>query len=127
MLLGCHIMVVVVVVSAVPKAVQEVSGSMEQVGVDVGVMMSQVLEHHLTGCHLVLVTTTLHLYVSTSVIRHMGVRVEAGVAVEAGWMLSQDQLTQDHLLQGLWGDIRTTCRALILDLTANNSADSVMK
>ncbi|KAG7162357.1 hypothetical protein Hamer_G007875, partial [Homarus americanus] len=63
----------------------------------------------------------------STVYRHMGVGVAAGVVVEAGWVLSQDQLVQDHLLQGLWGDTRTTCRALILDLTAKTSTDVVLK
>ncbi|KAG7162344.1 Glutamate receptor-like 28, partial [Homarus americanus] len=108
-------------VSTATVVSQEVGGPVEQVGVMVG----QVVEHHLTGCHLVLITTTQHSHVFSSIIRHMG--AEAGVVVEAGWMLSQDQLTQDHLLQGLWGDTRTTCRALILDLTTSNSTDLVFR
>ncbi|KAG7177773.1 hypothetical protein Hamer_G026166, partial [Homarus americanus] len=92
MLLGCHIMVVVVVVvSAVPKAVQEVSGSASRA--DVGVMMSQVLN----TISLWLSPSARHNY--TAFIRlhqcnktHGCACVEAGVvAVEAGWMLSQDQ------------------------------------
>nr|XP_045620076.1 uncharacterized protein LOC123771526 [Procambarus clarkii] len=34
----------------------------------------------------------------------------------------QDQFTRDNLQQGLWGDSRTTCRGLILDLTSSNNA-----
>nr|XP_045610234.1 uncharacterized protein LOC123765603 [Procambarus clarkii] len=33
----------------------------------------------------------------------------------------QDQLGGDNLLQGLWGDSRTTCRGLILDLTSSSN------
>nr|XP_045587518.1 uncharacterized protein LOC123749459 [Procambarus clarkii] len=32
-----------------------------------------------------------------------------------------DQLAGDNLLQGLWGDSRTTCRGLILDLTSSSN------
>ncbi|XP_071533863.1 probable glutamate receptor [Panulirus ornatus] len=54
--------------------------------------------------------------------RHITASVGDGVVVvDAGSLLSQDQLTQDHLLQGLWGDTRTTCHTLILDLTINNN------
>ncbi|KAG7162361.1 putative Proteasome subunit alpha type-2-like 9 [Homarus americanus] len=115
------------VVSGAPVDSQEVGGPVGQVGVDVGVMVGQVVEHHFTGCHLVLITTTQHSHASASIIRHMSVGVEAGVVVEAGWVLSQDQLTQDHLLQGLWGDTRTTCRALILDLITNNGTDLALR
>ncbi|KAG7162416.1 putative Proteasome subunit alpha type-2-like 13, partial [Homarus americanus] len=91
----------------------------------VGKMVFWNLEQHFPGCHLVLITTQ-HSRVSSSIIRHMGVGVAAGVVVEAGWVLSQDQLTQDHLLQGLWEDTRTTCRALILDLTTSNNTNLVL-
>ncbi|XP_045590487.2 glutamate receptor ionotropic, delta-1-like [Procambarus clarkii] len=33
----------------------------------------------------------------------------------------QDHLDRDTLLQGLWGDSRTTCRGLILDLTSSSN------
>ncbi|XP_069168868.1 uncharacterized protein [Procambarus clarkii] len=33
----------------------------------------------------------------------------------------QQHLELDNLLQGLWGDSRTTCRGLLLDLTSNNN------
>ncbi|XP_042233419.1 glutamate [NMDA] receptor subunit 1-like [Homarus americanus] len=121
--LGYHITVLAVTaMTAASVNSENVGEPMEQVGVDVGVMVSQVVEHHLTGCHLVLITTTQHSHVFSSTSRHIRSTVEAGVVVEAGWVLSQDQQTQDHLLQGLWGDTRTTCRGLILDLTANDSA-----
>ncbi|KAG7162400.1 Glutamate receptor ionotropic, kainate 1-like 1 [Homarus americanus] len=115
----------------VGEPVQQLSGDVdepvEQVGVDVGVMVGQVVEHHLTGCHLVLITTTQHSRVFSSINRYLSVGVEAGVVVEAGWVLSQDQLAQDHLLQRLWGDTRTTCRALIIDLTNNDKTESALR
>ncbi|XP_042233435.1 uncharacterized protein LOC121873798 [Homarus americanus] len=119
--LGYHIVVLAAtVMSAAHLISQEMGGPVEQVGVDVGVMVGQVVEHHLTGCHLVLITTTQHSHVFSSIIRLMSVSVEAIVVAEAGWV-SQDQLTQDHLLKGLWGDTRTACRALILDVTTSNN------
>ncbi|KAG7162411.1 putative Proteasome subunit alpha type-2-like 12 [Homarus americanus] len=120
------VMIAAMVVSTTSVSFEDVIEPVEQVGVDVGVMVGQVVKHHLTGCHLVLITTTQHSHVFSSIIRHMGVGVEAGVVVEAGWVLSQDQLTQDHLLQGLWGDDRTTCWGLILDLTNSNSNDTYL-
>ncbi|KAG7162370.1 putative Proteasome subunit alpha type-2-like 10 [Homarus americanus] len=115
------VMLAATMVNTATAVSQEVGGPVEQVGVLVG----QVVEYHLTGCHLVLITTTKHSHIFTNIVRHLG--VAAVVVVEAGWVLSQDQLTQDHLLQELWGDTRTTCRALILDLTANNSVDLVFR
>ncbi|KAG7162350.1 putative Proteasome subunit alpha type-2-like 6 [Homarus americanus] len=46
-------------------ASQDMVGPVEQVGVMVG----QVVEHHLTDCHLVLMTTTQHSHVFSSIIR----------------------------------------------------------
>ncbi|XP_045593088.1 uncharacterized protein [Procambarus clarkii] len=34
---------------------------------------------------------------------------------------AQEELARDNLLQGLWGDSRTTCRGLILDLTSSSN------
>ncbi|XP_042233417.1 uncharacterized protein LOC121873784 [Homarus americanus] len=127
--LGHRLVVLAATVMTISSvASQDMVGPVEQVGVDVGVMVGQVVEHHLTGCHLVLITTTQHSHVFSSIIRHMGVSMEAGVVVEAGWVLSQDQVAQDHLLQRLLGEVKTTCRALILDLTTNNrSADIALR
>ncbi|KAG7162414.1 Glutamate receptor ionotropic, delta-1-like 17 [Homarus americanus] len=115
--------VAAIVVGAVPVVSQDLNLPVEQVGVDVGMMVGQVVEHHLTGCHLVLITTTQHSHTFSNIIRQFSEDVEAGMVVDAGWAFSQNQLTQDNLVQGLWGDSRTTCRGLILDLTISNSID----
>ncbi|KAG7162435.1 putative Proteasome subunit alpha type-2-like 15, partial [Homarus americanus] len=107
-----------VLVIMVINAATVVSQNLE---VDVGLIVNQVVEHHLTGCHLVLITTTQHSRLFSRIIRHMSVGVEAGVVVEAGSVFSENQLTQDHLLRGLWRDTRTTCHGLILDLTTTTS------
>lgn len=52
----------------------------------------------------------------------MGVISGGVMMVEAGKVMSQDQLSQDQLLQGLWGDTTTTCRAMIIDLTGSNNS-----
>ncbi|XP_042233432.1 probable glutamate receptor isoform X2 [Homarus americanus] len=122
---GYHIVAVAATVVSVTLVVsQDMIDPVEQLGVDVGVMVGHVVKHNLPGCHLVLVTTSYSSLV-TSTLLSMG--MEAGMVVEAGWVLSQDQLAQDHLLQGLWGDTRTTCRALILDLTASNSTELFLR
>ncbi|XP_071537593.1 glutamate receptor ionotropic, delta-1-like [Panulirus ornatus] len=54
----------------------------------------------------------------------MNMGMEDVLVVEAGSVLTQDQLTHDHLFQGLWGDTRTTCRALILDVTNYNNRNN---
>ncbi|XP_069951438.1 glutamate receptor ionotropic, delta-1-like [Cherax quadricarinatus] len=105
----------------------DVSGASEKMGVDVGVMVGKVVEHHLSGCHLVLITTTPHSPLTSVIISRLSEGMEAGVVVEAGWVFSQDQLVQDHLLQGLWDDTRATCRGLILDLTDINNTTTILK
>ncbi|XP_042233764.1 glutamate receptor ionotropic, delta-2-like [Homarus americanus] len=116
------VMVAAMLWNSPPVLSKEEHGPVEQVGVDVGVMVSQVVEHHLTGCHLVLITTRPQSFMTSRIIS-----VEASLIVEAGWVLSQDQMAKDHLLQGLWGDARFSCRAVILDLTASNSTDLVLR
>ncbi|XP_053641778.2 glutamate receptor-like [Cherax quadricarinatus] len=108
-------------------AVEQVSVMVGQVVEQVGVMVGQVVDHHLSGCHLVLITTTQHSLITSSIIRRLSEGVEAGVVVEVGWEYSQDQLAQDQLQQGVWGDSKTTCRGLILDLTNTNNTHSALR
>ncbi|KAG7162347.1 hypothetical protein Hamer_G007863, partial [Homarus americanus] len=65
------IMLAAMVMNAAPVISQDVGGPVEQVGVDVGVMVSQVVEHHLIGCHLVLISTTPHSHVLSILIRFL--------------------------------------------------------
>ncbi|XP_069190879.1 uncharacterized protein [Procambarus clarkii] len=147
-----EVMVVVMLVSSTPavseevgRPLEQVGGPVEQVGVmveQVGVMVGQVVEHHLPGCHLVIITTTRHSHVTSTILRHLSVGGVAGVVVEAGSVVShdhlaqdhlaqdhlaQDHLARDHLLQHLWGDATTTCRGLILDLTSTNDTEVVLR
>ncbi|KAK3864696.1 hypothetical protein Pcinc_029637 [Petrolisthes cinctipes] len=70
-------------------------------------VMEKVVKQHLNGCHLVFLTTTTHSPLASSIIRQLGVvGVVADVTMEGG--------------DRLWGDQRTTCRAVIL-LTHNNN------
>ncbi|KAG7157641.1 putative variant ionotropic glutamate receptor-like 15, partial [Homarus americanus] len=88
----------------------------------VGEVVSQVVEQHLAGCHLVLVdTTTQSLMFSTMI---------SVVVVDSWRLFSQPQLAQNHgamdqLLQGVWGDATLTCRAIIL-LLDNNIRNKVV-
>nr|XP_045600076.1 uncharacterized protein LOC123759263 [Procambarus clarkii] len=111
-----------------PLGQEQVGVMVEQVGVmveQVGVMVGQVVEHHLPGCHLVIITTTRHSHVTSTILRRLNAGGVAAVVVEAGLVVSQDHLARDHLardhlLQHLWGDATTTCRGLILDLTSKS-------
>ncbi|XP_069951698.1 glutamate receptor ionotropic, delta-1-like isoform X2 [Cherax quadricarinatus] len=106
----------------------DTGGSVEHMGVDVGVMVGQVVEHYLARCHLVVITSTPQPPLAFTVLRRLSEGMEAGVVVvEAGSVFSQDQLVQDHLLQGLWGDIRATCRGLFLDLTDTNNTTTILR
>ncbi|KAK4290420.1 hypothetical protein Pmani_036671 [Petrolisthes manimaculis] len=70
-------------------------------------MVEKVVKHHLNGCHLIFLTTTTRSPLVSSIIRQLGVvGVVADVTAESG--------------DRLWGDQRTTCRAVIL-LTHNNN------
>ncbi|KAG7162406.1 Glutamate receptor ionotropic, NMDA 1-like 4, partial [Homarus americanus] len=100
---------------------READGPLKHRSVDVGLVVAQTMKHHLTSCQVILITTSQHSHVFSSVLRHTSMYLEASLVVEAGLVFSQDQLAQDHLLQGLWGDSKTTCRALILDLTINTN------
>ncbi|XP_069951694.1 glutamate receptor ionotropic, delta-1-like isoform X2 [Cherax quadricarinatus] len=106
----------------------DTGGSVEHMGVDVGVMVGQVVEHYLARCHLVVITSTPQPPLAFTVLRRLSEGMEAGVVVvEAGSVFSQDQLVQDHLLQGLWSDIRATCRGLVLDLTDTNNTTTILR
>ncbi|XP_069190878.1 uncharacterized protein [Procambarus clarkii] len=118
-----EVMVVVMLVSSTPAVSEEVGGPVEQVGVmveqvgvmveqvgvmveqvgvmveQVGVMVGQVVEHHLPGCHLVIITTTRHSHVTSAILRHLSVGGVAGVVVEVGSVVSHDHLAQDYLAQ----------------------------
>lgn len=48
---------------------QELSGPMDHMGVDVGVMIDQVMQQHHIGCHLVLMSTSEHSPIFSSIIR----------------------------------------------------------
>ncbi|XP_071535577.1 glutamate receptor ionotropic, kainate 2-like [Panulirus ornatus] len=100
------------------KVSREVGIAVDQVSLYVGITVVQVAEQHLAGCHLVLITTTRH---SPILLNTLSAGMDGVVLVEVGEVFSLDQLDQDHLLQGLWGDTRTTCRALILDLTSTSN------
>nr|XP_053641785.1 uncharacterized protein LOC128695307 [Cherax quadricarinatus] len=117
---------VAVVARGASVATNDIRGALEQVGVDVGMMVGQVVEHHLTGCHLVIATTP-HSLITSVIIRYLSKSVVAGMVMDTEWVFSQDKLVQDHHLQGLWGDTRTTCRGLILDLTTTNSTTNALK
>ncbi|XP_071546561.1 uncharacterized protein [Panulirus ornatus] len=80
----------------------------------VAVVVSQVVEQHLTGCHLVLATTADNTSVFSRILRRLAGGGEASTVVDVGLLFSQGQPAQHHLLQGLWGDVRFSCRALIL-------------
>ncbi|KAG7162315.1 putative Glutamate receptor-like 75, partial [Homarus americanus] len=125
------------------------TGSVYQsgVGVDhrinqVGEVVSQVVEQHLAGCHLVLVDTTTQSPVFSTMVSQL-VRIRESVMVVEAWRLFlqtqvatkesvnnwnngdqvlKDQLTRDKLLQGLWGDATLTCRALFIHLDNNNKS-----
>nr|XP_053634279.1 uncharacterized protein LOC128689814 [Cherax quadricarinatus] len=135
MLLGCRIVALAaaVVNSAsilsqdVGEPVEQVSVMVNQVVEQVTVMVKQVVEHHLSSCHLVLITTSQHSHITSAVLRSLSESVEAGVVVEAGLMFSKYQLEQKLLFKGLWYDVRTTCRGLIIDLTDINSTSLVLR
>ncbi|KAG7162302.1 hypothetical protein Hamer_G007816, partial [Homarus americanus] len=106
----------------------------------VGEVVGQVVELHLTGCHLVLVDTTQNPTFSTTIRQLMRMRTSVTI-VEAWRLFSQeeargneskrdqlngdqtvsDRLARNQLLQGLWGDATLTCRALIIYLDNNSS------
>ncbi|XP_071524014.1 glutamate receptor ionotropic, kainate 4-like [Panulirus ornatus] len=93
--------------------------SMNQVEVIVG----QVVKHHLARCHLVLAsaTTTDHATMFPSILRRLSTEGQALVIVELASLFTEDQATQDHLLQGVWGDTRTNCRVFILLVDESNN------
>ncbi|XP_071524005.1 probable glutamate receptor [Panulirus ornatus] len=93
----------------------------------VDVIVSQVVRHHhLAGCHLVLAsttTTTDHTTIFHSILRRLSSEGQALVIVELASLFSEDQATQDHLLQGVWGDTRTNCRVFILLVDESSSTN----
>ncbi|KAK4317318.1 hypothetical protein Pmani_011582 [Petrolisthes manimaculis] len=92
----------------------------------VGVLVGQIVEKHLpSGCHLVLMSQTMHSPIVPEVIR----QVSSGILVTNGTTTTNDQ--QGRLSNALWGDYKTTCRALILLLgnsySSNNNTDVMLR
>ncbi|XP_071546559.1 glutamate receptor ionotropic, kainate 4-like [Panulirus ornatus] len=118
--------------SLVDGLVQQVAGLVDSPGnlvaglVDnfmdqVAVVVSQVVEQHLTSCQLVLATTTDNTSEFSYILRRLAGGGEASTVVDVGLLFSQGQPAQHHLLQGLWGDVRFSCRALILYIDTTNN------
>ncbi|KAK8744552.1 hypothetical protein OTU49_000866 [Cherax quadricarinatus] len=97
-----------------------------QVVKQVGVMVGQIVEHHLTRCHLVFITIKRHSHLASTILRRLNENGDGVVLVEAGSVFSLDQLTQKHLLKRLWGGTKTSCRGLILDLSDTNRTGVVL-
>ncbi|XP_071546584.1 glutamate receptor ionotropic, kainate 1-like isoform X2 [Panulirus ornatus] len=130
------------VLMAVSCVMMAVVTAGQQEGVEVEVLLGHLVEERLSGCHLVLITTTHYSPVFSKILRRMSDGVQAGVVLETGLLSHNhepatqkdstqehpgegnrqihDQSAEDQLLQGLWGDSRTICRAVILDLTVTN-------
>ncbi|XP_071545439.1 glutamate receptor ionotropic, kainate 2-like [Panulirus ornatus] len=88
----------------------------------VAVVVGQVVEQYLAECHLVLAATTQYSPLLQHINRQLS-NAMGSVVVDAASLFDQEQPTQDHLLHGLWGEARHTCRALILHL--NHGDDSL--
>lgn len=61
--------VTAVLVTVLPVTDQGLSEPVDQIGVTVGDMVGQVMKKYLIGCHLVLMTTTQHSPVFSSILR----------------------------------------------------------
>ncbi|XP_069191072.1 probable glutamate receptor [Procambarus clarkii] len=124
-LLGYGVVVMAGLVGIASASRQEVRGPegemVGQVLEQVGIMVDQVVEMHLTGCHLVIISTTRHSHAFASILRRLSADEKPGVVVEAASEFITDQLARDNLFQELWGEDSVSCRGLILDLTASNS------
>ncbi|XP_071535581.1 glutamate receptor ionotropic, delta-1-like [Panulirus ornatus] len=108
-------------VAAIDTAAQRADTVFED-GHQVAVVVGQVVEQYLAKCHLVLAATTQHSQLLQHINRQLCDDDVGSLVVEAESLFSQDQPAQDHLLQGLWGEARHTCRALILHLTDDTLA-----
>ncbi|XP_042209905.1 uncharacterized protein LOC121857780, partial [Homarus americanus] len=91
----------------------------------VGEVVSQVVEQHLAGCHLVLVDTTTQSLMFSTMIRQLAADGDSVVVVDGWRLFSQSPLAKsngamDQLLQGVWGDATLTCRAVIILLDNSN-------
>ncbi|XP_071545442.1 uncharacterized protein [Panulirus ornatus] len=100
--------------------VDQTPGIASEGGHQVAVVVGQMLERHFAGCQLVLVATTHSLLLQQ--INKQSSNAMGSVVVEAASLFDQEQPTQDHLLHGLWGEARHTCRALILHLTHDDDS-----
>ncbi|XP_069941782.1 uncharacterized protein [Cherax quadricarinatus] len=121
-----HIVALIAVLTVPSVLNKNVVKPVEQVGMDVEMMVDYVVKQHVTGCHTVLITTTRHSYISSTILRRLSEGVEASVVVEAASVLNPDQVAQDQLLPSLWSYTKRTCRALILDLTSTNNTNLVL-
>ncbi|KAG7176420.1 Glutamate receptor-like 41, partial [Homarus americanus] len=131
------VLVVAVLVTTTPTVGEEVH---DMEGVDAGGVVEQMLGQQEHGCHLVVITTAQHSSVFSSIVRHVSDGGQASLLVEADVLFRQhqssqnqltlnqsarNQLAQDQLLQGMWGDLKTTCRTVIVDGTINHTSHAL--
>ncbi|KAG7176351.1 Glutamate receptor-like 39 [Homarus americanus] len=90
------------------------------------VMVTQVVEQQVAGCHLVVATTSHHDPIVSHVLRCRCRRQVCGgvgsVVVELESLFSLNQRALEHLLQGLWGEATFSSRVLLLHIISNNNS-----
>ncbi|XP_071532990.1 uncharacterized protein [Panulirus ornatus] len=86
----------------------------------VDMILRQVVDQSLAGCHLLLATATEDTQEFSLILRRLAGASQAVTVVEARTMFMESQPTRDHLLRGLWGDTRRPCRALIFNSGSSN-------
>ncbi|XP_071539546.1 uncharacterized protein [Panulirus ornatus] len=91
----------------------------------VGTLLSLVVEQHLEGCHLVLLTAGQDSLVFNPIVRALAEDYQAGLLVDA-WRLfltiPEDSILLQHLREG---DAKFPCRAVIIDFTNGGSTEEV--
>ncbi|XP_069941780.1 probable glutamate receptor [Cherax quadricarinatus] len=102
---GIHVGQLGTYVDRMGSPVGHVSSSMEQVGV--------LVKQHTSGCHLVLISTTNHSSVFSTIVKQLMEEGEGLVVVDVCQGNFKESRWLD-LLHGIWGDARLTCRALVI-------------
>ncbi|XP_069190332.1 glutamate receptor-like [Procambarus clarkii] len=143
-LLFLHVWVALVSGAGVGVMLDQVGVMLDQMGVmlnQVGMMLAQVVKHFPQRCHIILASTDtkipiFYYMLDIPPISHNTLQVDACqiytfslavlssrlrqepiggiVVVDTHSLLDQKTASRDRLLQGLWGEARDTCRALIL-------------
>ncbi|KAK3889333.1 hypothetical protein Pcinc_006650 [Petrolisthes cinctipes] len=104
--------------------------SMLSLGDVVGELVDQQQQQHTTDCHLLLLTSTPHSPFVSAFLRQVGsgvMLIEVKKEKKTDMKGQQQQLQPQLLPETVWGNMKTTCRTLVLHLTPDTNTTNTLR